>query len=785
MGSVREHRGSSIAVAVAAAAIATAGCAPDGPAPPTASGPDGTTRTAESTRTGTATGRGTSPSDGTEAGGGSGTLVRAMAPFGDCDAFLYHVKTEAAERVGPYGLHPGGAYWGYDEPADEGDDGDAMDDSAAEEPASAPATDAAGDGGGGDGEIAGTNVQELGVDEADIVKTDGERLIAIDGNTLRHVDIADVDPIVTDAMSLGEGWDYELFLHDGRALVLGNGGSFEHTPVDETFDAEADFAGDTSMPIGSQWLPAAELIEIDLSDPSDLRVVATLQIEGSYLSARQVGDTVRLALSTSPQELPWVAPQSRAGEELATETNREVIARSTYADWTPSFRLTTDDGSTSGDLIRCDRINHPADFSGFDVVSVVDVDLAEGLAAFVSDDTVGVLASGDSIYSSLDRFYVATSRWLAPERFTDDMAVVGFDESFTSLHAFEFVADEPARYLASGTVQGQLLNQFSLDEHRGFLRVLTTHGENWDTGEPSETVLTVLEEQGDRLVAVGEVGGLGRGEQLYSARLLGDVGFAVTFRQVDPFYVLDLSDPTAPAVTGELKIPGFSTYLHPLDENRVLGVGQSATDQGQTTGLKVSIFDVSDPARPLETAQWTMPYGWSPAEYDHHAFQIVGSTVLLPVYDGEFGRYGAVALDVSDGVREIGWIEHDAEVGSAMPAECRTIEASVWPEDSEPFWIAQEMPVHLCSSDAIVPGDCERYPAEEMVFWGEETAMREALDRIDASESDIISWCYPRYDDGEEIVRIVVVDGVIYSVSRRTIQATSLDTLTPLAATAL
>lgn len=709
-----------------------------------------------------------------------------MAPFDDCEAFLGHVKAEAAARVGPWGLDPyRSSWWGEDDMAEEpADEGDATDDGGAPTPGTQPASGDDDDGGdSGDGEIAGTNVQELGVDEADIVKTDGERLIVIDGNVLRHVDIADIDPVVTDTMSLGEGWQYELFLVGDRALVIGNGASFQATPIDDTFDAEAEFADGTSMPVDGPWLPAAELFEIDLSDPSDLRTVATLQLEGSYLSARQVGDTVRLAVTTGPQELPWVYPGSGPGEDLARETNRMVIERSTYADWTPSYLLTTDDGASAGDLLRCDRIHHPADFSGFDVVSVIDIDLDEGLAGFDTDDAVGVLASGNTVYSSLDRFYVATTRWPDAELFDGDVAPSVGDDAVTSFHAFEFATDQPVRYLASGSVEGTLLNQFSLDEHGGHLRVLTTTDMGWTADGSSETVLTVLAEQGDRLVAVGRVGGLGKGERLYSARLLGDVGFAVTFREIDPFYVLDLTDPTSPQVTGELKIPGFSTYLHPLDERRVLGVGQAATEDGMTTGLKVSIFDVSDPAQPRETAQWTLPYGSSPVEYDHRAFQIVGSTVLLPVLDGGPGRYGVVVLDVSDGISEVGWIGHGDDA-RPVPSGCRSIDPAAWPEDSEPFWIAQEVPVYLCGPDAGTTGDCDRYPTEEMVFWGsDQAAMSEALDRIGATDDDWVVWCWPDYYDGEEIRRIVVVDGVVYTVSQRSVHATALQGLDPIAAT--
>ena len=114
---------------------------------------------------------------------------------------------------------------------------------------------------------------------------------------------------------------------------------------------------------------------------------------------------------------------------------------------------------------------------------------------------------------------------------------------------------------------GTLLNQFSLDEHEGYLRVVTTEGSPWDRRNLSESQLVVLEESDDILRRVGRVGGLGKGESVFSSRLMGDRGFIVTFRQVDPLYVVDLSDPAEPRVTGELKIPGFSSYLHPVGDD--------------------------------------------------------------------------------------------------------------------------------------------------------------------------------------------------------------------------
>ncbi len=208
------------------------------------------------------------------------------------------------------------------------------------------------------------------------------------------------------------------------------------------------------------------------------------------------------------------------------------------------------------------------------------------------------------------------------------------DDYETDLHAFAIAPGERTEYVASGTVRGSLLNQFSLDEYEGYLRVISTDSSPWDESNQSETSLVVLQEQNDRLAIVGEVGGLGKGETLFSARLMDDIGFAVTFRQTDPFYVLDLSEPTNPRISGELKIPGVSTYLHPIGDRMVLGLGQDATEDGRTTGLKLSLFDVSDPTDPREVSVWTLPDSYSPAEHDHRAFQMFGSTAIVPVRTG-------------------------------------------------------------------------------------------------------------------------------------------------------
>jgi uncharacterized secreted protein with C-terminal beta-propeller domain len=151
--------------------------------------------------------------------------------------------------------------------------------------------------------------------------------------------------------------------------------------------------------------------------------------------------------------------------------------------------------------------------------------------------------------------------------------------------------------------------------------------------QPSESFVTTLRRNGTELTKEGQIGGLGKGERIYSVRFIGKVGYVVTFRQTDPLYTLDLSDPKQPRVTGELKITGFSAYLHPEGDGRLIGVGQEATDQGRVTGTQVSLFDVSNPAAPQRLAQYHLPDSNSEAQFDPHAFLFWPSdgTLVIPV----------------------------------------------------------------------------------------------------------------------------------------------------------
>ena len=240
------------------------------------------------------------------------------------------------------------------------------------------------------------------------------------------------------------------------------------------------------------------------------------------------------------------------------------------------------------------------------------------------------LRHGRIVYASPESLYVATERWA--DRPSPDKPQQP-EQGVTTAHP-QFDIPSPARtqYRGSGQVSGYLLSQWSLSEHRGVLRVVSTESPAWwGEGRETESFLTTLRHRDGALVQAGRIGGVGKGERVYAVRMIGDVGYVVTFRQIDPFYTVDLSVPERPRILGELKIPGYSAYLHPVGEDLLLGIGQDATEEGRPLGTQLSLFDVSNVRRPTRLHHQPLGPGWSEAESDHHAFLYWPRTGLVVV----------------------------------------------------------------------------------------------------------------------------------------------------------
>ncbi len=750
------------------------------------------------------------PDPGDDASTGPvGFAPASLQRFDNCSAFLGYVHTEGVQRVGPYGFE-GGGYVGFPEVFATEESVDV----AASEPSEGRATDApvgsdaqadAEGEAGDDGGFSTTNVQVEGVDEPDIVKTDGDRILAITGETLHYIDVSEdgTTGIKRGSIVLGSetqyAYGYEIFITDDRAVVFassevwndfGRGGP---TPVfsDDVAIAESEEAVEEAMPVepdgpiggpivpGSYFGPQTLIIEIDLSNPDALTVANTMLIDGRYISARSIGETARVVVTSPPQDLGFLYPSSPGIEDKAEEANRQVILESTADDWIPGYTVTDAAGDTeSGQLVDCANIHAPADFAGFDMLSIVTLDLASSLDA--PTGTSSVMASGDTVYASADRMYITTNIW---EPIVNEQTNEWLDENYqTAIHRFSIAGDGPASYEASGSVDGHLLNQFSMNDRDGVFYVATTSGAPW-RGDSSESQIVAMEAEGDQLVKIGAVGGLGKGERIFSVRYVGETAYVVTFRQIDPFYVIDLSDPRNMSVEGELKIPGYSSYLHPISDTLVLGVGQDATDEGRTTGTKVSLFDVSDPANPLEVDVWTMPDSFSDAEFDHRAFLwwAPTNTAVLPLQSFNDRFSGAVVLKVENNtITEQGRIQHtDEEVGAIGQTDCRVLTSDEigTDENNEFFWVQESGgQVQGCGPDdqgGAAGLFCNPIPLDEIDFYywdGDVTIDTTGLDRIEI--------CYPDWNGFQTAVqRTMVIDNSLWTLSTSRVQSNDLGTL--------
>lgn len=467
-----------------------------------------------------------------------------------------------------------------------------------------------------------TNVQEQGVDEPDTVKSAGSTIFAITGNRLEAVETAGGTPVTAGSLVLPQGpgdapsaWGHQLLLVGDRALVISN--------------------ADLGRPPWTRTVVS----EIDISDPAAMAATRTLTFDGSYVSARLTGATARIVTSTSPSYFPAAEPTEFGGDV-------SLQGGGGPRSWLPQSRLRdrTTGEITRSPLVGCRDIRKPRRFSGVELLSVLTIDLEQGLEPV---DTDSVMTGGEIVYASPQALYIATERWGEPG---DSLS--GGSEVTTAIHKFVTADPGVTEYVASGKVPGYMLSQWSMSEDEGLLRVASTTSPPWladGEQDESESFITVLGASGDKLTQVGRVGGLGRSERIYAVRFIGDVGYVVTFRQVDPLYTVDLSDPASPRVLGELKIPGYSAYLHPVGPGRMLGIGQNADADGRTLGVQASLFDVADLTTPsrLDSAGFGLE-STTEVEYDHHAFMFSPEQRLavLPLEHWRDEFVGAVAFRI-------------------------------------------------------------------------------------------------------------------------------------------
>ena len=577
---------------------------------------------------------------GCERGGNSLTAPKGLVRCQNCDdvaGWITRVAVAYMNRVLDQNLYAainnGGYYYGDDE-ADQGsaDDDASRDDSSG-------------------GDYSGTNVQENGVDEADMVKTDGDRLFVATGGFLLLFDPRPATEIHELSRIAIEGQVRDLFLYGDVAMVFSTLGSWE-LPDDVWPDRPRD----------QMYWNILKVTLIDVSDSSAPALLREVYAEGDYVSSRRVDASARVIIRSAPYVPagiewwvdPWaagcVAEQTgeidedclRAAYEALRERNREIMENTPWEQWLPQYfeiRHTADGTETSsGALSQCPDFFHSADPFGNAILTVMTVVLDDPMT---HQADVGIVGDAQVAYASRQSLYLTGAQstydfwgW-EPARETDG----GGDGETSDIYKFDIgTSPTQAIYVGSGAVSGWVLNQYAMSEKDGVLRVATTVGQ-W-SGAPSNNVTTLREEAG-ALVKVGELTGIQPGESLYAARFLGDKGYLVTFQRVDPLLTVDLSDPANPALAGQLDMPGYSTYLHPMDDSHLLAVGLQGDDTGSVWGVKLSLFDVSDFANPREVATEAIG-GYdasSAAQYDPHAFLYYAKFDLLALPIMQWGGY--------------------------------------------------------------------------------------------------------------------------------------------------
>lgn len=497
-----------------------------------------------------------------------------------------------------------------------------------------------------------TNTQVAGVDEGDFVETDGKYLYVLTNNKLVILD-------ARHAANLKELSETELsgncvaeYLDGNRLTVI----SMEYNwwggrnSIYEDASARADIA---FYPWWGYWSkPEVKVTVFDVSDPNSPTVVQETRIDGSYEDSRAIDGTVYVAVNNSanyPMPLYTIDDTEKdgtvkvAGSSIAYDrltgptityeseaSYRARLEAMPLSELLPSYTTTWSDGNgtheQTGPISDPKDVCKPTGQYAYNLTTLLAFDMNGHHAGPV--DSLSLFTSyGTTLYASQNNFYLLTQQW------TNDGTVTHIDK--LSVH------DGRIGFEASGDVPGYVVNQFSMSENGRYFYIATT--ESW--GSNASNRVYVLTQHGHSLDTIGKTDDLTHGESIYSVQFIGDRAFVSTFRRIDPLFAIDLSDPTAPRVAGQLEMTGYNSYLQAIDATHLIGIGQDVDPvTGRVTDFQISLFDVSDLSHPKLVSHYVTAeldrWSWSSAAYDHHAL----------TYDSDLG---ALTLTVS------GWSTED------------------------------------------------------------------------------------------------------------------------------
>ena len=416
-----------------------------------------------------------------------------------------------------------------------------------------------------------TNVQVEGVDEADIVKTDGTYIYYVCSNKILIVNAEDSSNLkIVSELKYDESDFYpnELYINENKLIIIGqkyNNNYDELVKVDSMYSTS--FRGNNAFTVAKVY---------NTEKKSNIKLEREVEIEGNYLSSRMIGDN-----------LYFIANEYIYSYLIRNNKLKELDEN----EYKPIYK----DTATSNEekYIEYNDIYYFPESEDTSYLNVVGFNVKNMEEANI--DTY--LGAGTEIYSSQNNLYITRVKY----EYKDTKTHGYYNNYDVNTYIYKFkLENSKATYVNAGSVPGEVLNQFSMDEKDGYFRIATTDSDNWNS-ETNTNNLYVLNEN---LEIVGKVEGLAKGEKIYSVRFMQNRAYMVTFVETDPLFVIDLTDPTNPTVLGELKIPGYSKYLHPYDDSHIIGFGENTrtNEYGgvETDGMKMALFDVSNPNEPKE-----------------------------------------------------------------------------------------------------------------------------------------------------------------------------------------
>ena len=509
-----------------------------------------------------------------------------------------------------------------------------------------------------------TNIQVEGVDEADIIKTDGNYIYTL---AQRKLIIVKAYPSsqseIISTTKIADFSPKELFIHDDKLLVFGSTNYRFEDHIGEPAELGKPASDEMIMPpYYPRYFSVMSAKLYDISDKENPELLRTVDFEGSYLTSRKIGTNTYFVVNSYPrhyneQPCDGIIP----------------LFRDSISNEEPKLE-------DFGPITACTNVGyiHPIQASNF--ITIASISMTDENKDIEKEVIVG---SGQNVYSSMDNLYIAQTSWprysmrgRLAEDYTQKTVITKM-----GLHNGEI------GFLGAGEVKGHILNQFSMDEYDEHFRIATTISGYENNVDTSTNNMYVLDKD---LNVVGELEDVAPGESIYSVRFMGKKGYMVTFKHVDPLFVIDLSEPTNPNILGKLKIPGYSDYLHPYDENHLIGIGKEVdesidADKVHTEGavyytaiqgVKLAIFDVSDVSNPIEMYKEVIGDRGSESEAirDHKSFLFDKEKGLLIVpmtvaelkegqpksEQGDFTFQGSYVYDISleDGFDLRGRVTH-------------------------------------------------------------------------------------------------------------------------------